>query len=352
MNSFELIQEIYLSVVIFLIGIVIGSFLNVLIYRLPIGLDFKKGSSFCPHCKHDLKWYDLFPLFSYIFLRGKCRYCKAKISPQYPIVEALNGIMYVLAFLFLTGGELKPELVGYFIILSCLIVLSWTDFKHNIIPDSMWICILIGGVEIYICDVIRNGFDKDVLIEKLIGLVLISGVLFLLGIIFEKLKGIEAIGGGDIKLMAAAGFALGWKSAVLATLFGTVFGLIFTLVYLSVATRKEQKEKGLNPKEEKKKKKEELQKARQEAQKAEPVNKIAQKVKAQRALEKKEEETAEDVIEEAEEAVGDENEFGEEYHGKEVPFGPHLAFGIALALFLGQRIIQWYIDMVVDGLMN
>src|SRR5574344_3041961 len=93
--------QIYYSVIVFVFGTVIGSFLNVLIYRLPIGMNFAKGSSICPQCKHELKWYDLFPLFSYIFLRGKCRYCKCKISPQYPIVESLNAILYTLAFIFL-----------------------------------------------------------------------------------------------------------------------------------------------------------------------------------------------------------------------------------------------------------
>lgn len=344
MTSLILAQKIYLSVIIFIFGTVIGSFLNVLIYRLPIGLDFKKGSSFCPHCEHELKWYDLFPLFSYIFLGGKCRYCKAKISPQYPIVEALNGVFYVLAFLFLCNGALMPELIGYFMILSCLIVLSWTDFKHNIIPDSMWICVLLGGIEIYVCDIVRNGFDLDKLISKLIGLVLVSGILLILGIIFTKLKGVDAIGGGDIKLMAAAGFVLGWQSTVLATVVGTVVGLIFTIIYLSVLAKKEEKANGVT-KEEKKKAKQAREKARKNAEKAEPNNKIAAKVKAKRAAE-----AALDA--DSADSVSEEEEEDEERVGREVPFGPHLAAGIVFALFFGQRILQWYFDMVVDSLMK
>jgi len=345
--NFLMIQKIYLSVIIFLFGIVIGSFLNVLIYRLPIGLDFKKGSSFCPKCNHDLKWYDLVPLFSYIFLGGKCRYCKAKISPQYPIVEALNGVLYVLAFLFLTDGTLKPELLGYCMILSCLIVLSWTDFQHNIIPDSMWIVILLGGIELYVCDIVRNGFALNELINRIIGFFLVSGILLILGLIFTKLKGVDAIGGGDIKLMAAAGFALGWQCTVLATVVGTVIGLLFTVIYLSAIYKKEQKSKGIDPKEEKKRRKEEREKAKQEVAKAQPQNKIAKKVKAKRALEEvRNEELSEETVEETEE------EQEEEGTGREVPFGPHLAFGIAFALFFGQRILTWYFDMVVDGLMQ
>ena len=338
MNAFQ----IYEAVVIFIVGTVIGSFSNVLIYRLPIGMDFKKGSSICPHCNHPLKWYDLFPLFSYIFLCGKCRYCKAKISPQYPIVEALNGIMYVLAFIFLTDRELKPELIGYFMILTCLIVLSWTDFQHNIIPDSMWICILLGGIEIYVCDVIRNGFNPDLLIEKLIGLVLVSGVFIILGLIFQKLKGVDAIGGGDIKLMAAAGFVLGWRSVILATLIGTTVGLVFTIVYFFIAYKKEKKahpEKFAKEKEEKKERK---------AREAAEDNKIARKVKAQREKEK-----AEELLEQLDDEdidLDEDDEEDEEDDGKVVPFGPHLAFGIAIALFLGAKILTWYADWVVGQL--
>ncbi|MBO4338407.1 MAG: prepilin peptidase [Clostridia bacterium] len=342
-----LIQKIYLSVIIFLFGIVIGSFLNVLIYRLPIGLDFKKGSSFCPKCNHNLKWYDLVPLFSFIFLGGKCRYCKAKISPQYPIVEALNGIFYVLAFLFLCDGKLMPEMAGYFLILSCLIVLTWTDFQHNIIPDSMWICVLLGGIILYVCDVVRNGFDLEKLLERIIGFFLVSGILLILGLIFTKLKGVDAIGGGDIKLMAAAGFALGWKCTVLATVVGTVIGLLFTVIYLSILYKKEQKEKGIDPKEERKKAKEAKAKAKKETVSYETNSKIAKKVKAQRALEEVNED--EDIDEDID--LGLDEEENEEDTGREVPFGPHLAFGIAFALFLGQRILQWYFDMVVDKLL-
>jgi len=335
MISPVLFQTIYLSVIIFIFGTVIGSFLNVLIYRLPIGLDFKKGNSFCPKCEHELKWYDLFPLFSYIFLRGKCRYCKAKISPQYPIVEALNGIMYVLAFVFLCKADYKmfPEFFGYCIILSCLIVLSWTDSIHNIIPDSMWIGVLIGGIDLYICQIVRaGGFVWADLFERLIGLVLVSGVLFILGTIFERLKGIDAIGGGDIKLMAAAGFALGWSKVVFATLVGTVIGLIITIIYITVSYKKEQRAKGLDPKKERAKAKEEKAKLREEEKKANE-NKIAKKVKAQRELEKLEEVAEEEEEEEDEERVGG-----------QVPFGPHLAFGIAFALFFGDKILTWYVD--------
>lgn len=220
----------YIGTIIFVFGTVIGSFLNVLIYRLPIGMDFKKGNSICPNCKHQLNWKDLFPLFSWIFLGGKCRYCKAPISKQYPIVEAINGTMYVLAYLFLCGGKgldglLTLKLVGFMIVFSALLVVSWVDFKHQIIPDSMWIAIFIGGLFILGDKLIDHSFTKDWLISRIIGLFAVSGLFLLIGIV----SGGRAMGGGDIKLMAAVGFVLGWKAVIIGLFMAALFGVFFTV---------------------------------------------------------------------------------------------------------------------------
>ncbi len=219
----------YIGTIIFVFGAVIGSFLNVLIYRLPIGMDFKRGNSICPKCEHQLYWKDLFPLFSWIFLGGKCRYCKAPISKQYPIVEAINGACYVLAYLFLCGGTgiegLSLKLVGYMIFFSCLIVVSWVDFKHQIIPDSMWIAIFVGGLFI-VGDALINGyFDKHWIVSRIIGLFAVSGLFFLIGFITQG----RAMGGGDIKLMAAVGFVLGWKAVLISLFMSALFGVIFSI---------------------------------------------------------------------------------------------------------------------------
>ena len=220
----------YISVIIFVFGTVIGSFLNVLIYRLPIGLDFKVGKSMCTTCKHDLAWYDLFPLFSWIFLGGKCRYCKAKISSRYPIVEALNGILYVLIYLFICGGNaiegLSLTLLGYMVVASCLIVTAWIDFEHQIIPDSMWISIFIGGAFIVIDTVIKGTFSKEFIIGKVIGLFAVSGLFFLIGVLSKG----AWMGGGDVKLMAAAGFVLGWKSVIVSLFLWAFYGVLFSII--------------------------------------------------------------------------------------------------------------------------
>lgn len=219
----------YIATIIFVFGTVIGSFLNVLIYRLPIGMDFKKGNSICTSCKHQLNWKDLFPLFSWIFLRGKCRYCKAPISPRYPIVEALNGVSYVLVYLFLCGGNaidgLSLKLLGYMIMMSALIVVSWVDFEHQIIPDSMWIAIFVGGLFIVGDALVTETFTKEWIISKVIGLFAVSGLFFLVALV----TGGRAMGGGDIKLMAAVGFVLGWKAVLIALFMSALFGVLFSI---------------------------------------------------------------------------------------------------------------------------
>lgn len=125
----ELILFIY--VVVFLYGLCIGSFLNVCIYRIPLKESVAKSRSHCMSCGGQLKWYDLVPLFSYLFLRGRCRQCKAKISIQYPLVEALNGLGYV--FIFLING-INLTSILYSLCFSALIVLSVIDFRTYEIP--------------------------------------------------------------------------------------------------------------------------------------------------------------------------------------------------------------------------
>ena len=226
MSGYQLGIDIYFSVIVFLFGICIGSFLNVLIYRIPIGMDFKKGSSICTTCKHELKWYDLFPLFSWIFLRGKCRYCKAKISAIYPIVESITGIMFVLSFVFGTGCNfLRLALPGYFAICCALVVIFCIDWKHMFIPDSMWITILIGGILLYLDTLIVNGWDKKELIARIIGAFSVSVLFFLI----EYLKP-DSIGGGDMKLMFAAGFALGWGKTMFALLIAGLTGTVVLII--------------------------------------------------------------------------------------------------------------------------
>ncbi|MEG1779351.1 MAG: prepilin peptidase [Oscillospiraceae bacterium] len=210
MNFYDM--NLYYGIIVLLFGIIIGSFLNVCIYRLPLELSVHKGHSYCPHCKADLHALDLIPLFSYLFLGGKCRYCKQHISWQYPAVELANGLLWL--GIFLRFG-LTATAVAYAAVVSCLIVIFMTDFTHMIIPDSMNLVIAIAGVVLFIT-------NPDMRIERIIGMCCVSLVFLLIALVSHG----KAMGGGDIKLMAALGLCLGWKLILLTTLLGAVLGSI------------------------------------------------------------------------------------------------------------------------------
>ena len=212
---------VFMIIYIFLIGIVIGSFLNVCIYRIPLKQDIVKIRSHCMNCGYQLKWYDLFPLFSFIFLKGRCRKCKTKLSIQYPVIEALNGVLYVLIFV-VKGANVESLL--YCLLCSILIALSVIDWRTFEIPVGFNIFIAVLGL-------VRVITDYHNYKDYLIGCVSVS--LFLL-ILYIVSKG-RAIGGGDVKLMAAAGLLLGWKSIVLAFCIGCVGGAIIHVIRMKVS---------------------------------------------------------------------------------------------------------------------
>src|SRR6056297_1519304 len=127
-------MQLILYLIIFSIGLVIGSFLNVVIYRLPKNNSIVFPSSHCPECNTQLNYYDLIPVFSYIFLKGKCRYCGEKISLQYPIVELLTGLLFLLDFL---NYGLTSEFIIFILLMSSLIIVSFIDLKYQIIPNEI-----------------------------------------------------------------------------------------------------------------------------------------------------------------------------------------------------------------------
>lgn len=213
-------MTLFMFSIVFIYGILIGSFLNVCIVRIPEDSSVVFGRSHCMECKTQIKWYDLIPIFSYLFLGGKCRKCKTKISIQYPMIEALNGLCYVLVFL-LNGWNLVS--VIYCLVISALIVLSVIDFRTNTIPFGINIFIFLMGLS-------RVAFDYRNLCEYVIGFFAVSLFLLLL-YFFTKGRG---IGGGDIKLMAAAGLLLGWKLILLAFFLGCIYASIIHPIRMKV----------------------------------------------------------------------------------------------------------------------
>lgn len=212
---------VLMYIIIFMFGIVIGSFLNVCIYRIPLKEDIVRVRSHCMSCGYKLEWYDLVPLLSFLFLRGKCRKCGAKLSVQYPLIEALNGILYVIIVLF-HGVNIDSLL--YCLLGSALIVLSVIDFRTYEIPFGINLFILALGL-------IRLALDYHNLLSYLIGSLAVSAVLAIL----YYATGGRAIGGGDVKLMAVCGLFLGWKLIILAFALGCVLGAVIHVIRMKVS---------------------------------------------------------------------------------------------------------------------
>lgn len=254
---------IVILVLVFILGSIIGSFLNVVIYRLPKGEGFVSGKSYCPKCEHKLGPLDLVPVLSYLFLRRKCRYCKEPISPRYMLIELLTGCLALVSFLafmpplafLLEGGSASvfgsgnaaqlgliaswlpfelsaataaPIAAGMVFLLLCLlVVVTFIDADTMEIPNSLSIWIAVLGL-------LSFAFGPTASLpwyDHLIGAVCISVPMFLLAFFV-----IGSFGLGDVKLMAAAGLFLGWQLVVLATFIGILIGGAYGIYVL--ATKK------------------------------------------------------------------------------------------------------------------
>ena len=220
----ETLIYIMIYAYIFIFGVCIGSFTNVLIYRIPLQENIATKSSHCMSCGEKIKWYDLVPLVSYIILRGRCRHCKAKISVQYPLVEFISGIGYVL--IFLTNGINLPSLV-FCLSFSCLVVISVIDWRTYEIYNCMIYALLALAVIRVIYEAI---IDYHSIPEYVIGFFAVSTILF----IIYKASHERAMGLGDVYLMAAGGLLLGWKHIILALVIGAVIGSVIHYILMLV----------------------------------------------------------------------------------------------------------------------
>ncbi len=208
-------------IVIFAFGIVIGSFLNVVIYRLPKHEDIVVERSHCMECGYVLKWYDLIPILSYQILRGKCRKCGTKLSVQYPLIEGLNGVLYVLIAVI---NGVNVDSLLYCLLISALITLSVIDWRTYEIPIGINIFILALGL-------IATAIHYTDWLNHVIGFLAVSVFIY---IIILATKG-RGMGGGDMKLMAAAGLLLGWKEIILAFILGCILGSIIHVIRMKVS---------------------------------------------------------------------------------------------------------------------
>ncbi len=207
------------------LGAVIGSFLNVCIYRIPRSQSIVFPGSHCPTCGKSIAFYDNIPILSYLLLRGKCRNCRAPISFRYPLVEALNAAFYLILFSKF-GWAPDTWMYGFFV--SALIVISFIDLDFRIIPDRL----SLGGILL--------GFAASFLIRRvtplqsLFGILLGGGFLFLVASLYEKIAHKEGMGGGDIKLLAMIGAFLGWQAIPFVILVSSFVGAFLGIIMIII----------------------------------------------------------------------------------------------------------------------
>ena len=218
-----------LTVIVFLFGLSIGSFCNVCIYRLPRKKSIILPRSFCPRCGKTIAWYDNIPLLSFLLLRGKCRYCRASISVQYPLVELLMGLLFIGVHLFVLSHSLKLILIPFFwYFCATLVVLSVIDGRFFILPDRLTYPLLILGFLLAALYPGHLGSSTigPALLRALIGAGAGGLSLWLIGVLGKAAFKKEAMGLGDVKLMAAVGAWQGWQMVFLAIFLGALVAAV------------------------------------------------------------------------------------------------------------------------------
>jgi leader peptidase (prepilin peptidase)/N-methyltransferase len=248
-----------------ILGLCVGSFLNVVIYRLPNGMNLSRPGSHCTKCNYTLKWYDNVPVLSYLLLGGRCRKCKTRISPRYMIVEIVNAVLWLLSTKMFWGSS-PVYACAVAVACSALICIFFIDLEHMLIYNRFTVLVALCGV---VGMFTRSGTAWQ---DRLIGAVA-GGVVFL-GLYYGALAALkqEGLGFGDVKYAAAAGLLLGWQKLLFAVLAASVTGAVVMVI----------------------------------------TNRLTKAEKR-----------------------------------KEYPFGPYLVAGTLIALFIGDRVISWYLGLLL-----
>lgn len=208
----------------FLFGLCIGSFLNVVIYRLPLGQSLATPPSRCRNCGYSLRWFDNIPVLSWALLRGRCRKCGISVSWQYPIVELIAGALFVLV---VWQTPLGPLLVSRLLLVSILIALFGIDLEHQILPNS----ITLPGIAIgLLLSLIAPPGWKDAVLGTLLG----AGILYAIAAGYYAWRREEGMGMGDVKMLAMIGAFLGWKAVLVTLVLSSFSGAIIGVILMSV----------------------------------------------------------------------------------------------------------------------
>ena len=227
-------MEIILALTFLFFGIIFGSFINAWVWRIENNLSVAKGRSMCPHCKHTLAWYDLVPLLSYAVLRGKCRYCKAKISSQYPIIELTTGLLFMSTYLILapTGIQQWPQLAIILAVTVLLVAAYIYDAKHMELPEIFMIPAIILGVVYLGLNALWLGWGA--LSGQLVGL----GIFVLAFTAMWYFSKGTWLGAGDIRLAAIMGLLLSPKQLLVGIFAAYLVGAVYGLTVLMKSQKK------------------------------------------------------------------------------------------------------------------
>ncbi len=213
-------------IIFFLFGLLIGSFLNVCICRIPLQKSIINPPSSCGSCGHRLNYYDMLPVINYVINGGKCRYCGEKYSIQYPLIELFNGLLY--GAIVLKYG-ISHATILYCMLGSILIIVSVIDLKHKIIPDSLNISVAAIGIMLIL-------YDNSILSDRLLGALIGFVMFFIIALLTD------AMGGGDTKLIAGLGLIFGLKGVLFIVFYSFVIGAVISLVLLfaKIKSRKDE----------------------------------------------------------------------------------------------------------------
>ena len=236
----EQFMLIYVYVLAGLVGLCVGSFLNVVIYRLPNGMSMSKPASHCTKCNYTLQWYDNVPVISYLVLGGKCRKCREPISPRYIFVEILNAVLWLLSVYFFWEKNPVYAVISA-IVMSCLICIFFIDFEHLLIYNRFLIIIGVLSIVAIFFDRFTKWYDH------LIGAVAFGGFFLLIyyGAIWVLKR--EGLGFGDVKFAFVAGLLLGWQRMLFAMLIASVSASIILLIVRHVRGDEQDREYPFGP---------------------------------------------------------------------------------------------------------
>ena len=228
-------QENFITISLILLSVLLGSFYNAVIYRIPRKLNFVFPSSSCPQCNVDIKWFDNIPILSFIFLKAQCRHCKKNISFQYLLVEILSPLLMI--FMILNNNSLIQIMINY-LFFSFLLIIFFIDLDHKIIPNRLTYSLAIIGI---VLNFYKFDFYQALYFTSL-GSLIGGGPILLLMYIFKKIRGVDGMGMGDIKLFIVLGIWFGWLNCLLIIFISAILGSIIGIggiLFKKVQSRQE-----------------------------------------------------------------------------------------------------------------